>query len=103
MSRAVLTIICIPFFLIGGLFLYNDFNYYVLRADVNANDTGLHIGRIKARATEVERYLEQTGKLPTSKLLNCDWKLCEENFFWIWHIFPSEDNGYRLEFTKMSN
>ena len=103
MNRLVLSVISIPFLLVGTIALLMDFNSFILRAEVNANDTRLKIERIHKRAQEIDNYKKINGELPSNKQLACDWKPCPEHFFWLWKIKPDAENNYYLEFFKMGN
>tara|TARA_R110001599_G_C11863914_1_gene622097 strand:+ start:51 stop:548 length:498 start_codon:yes stop_codon:yes gene_type:complete len=103
MSRLVLSIISLPFLLVGVVALLSDFNSFILRAEINANDTRLQIGRVHQRALEIDKYLAVNGELPSNKQLACDWKPCPEHFFWLWNLIPSAGSNYKLEFLKIGS
>ncbi len=103
MNRGALIIVSIPFLFVGLFFAWFDFSNLVLDAKTTANDTRLQIQRTKNRALEIDNYFNEFGKLPTNKLLACDWQPCPEHFFWLWELVPSENGEYTLNYIKMSN
>lgn len=101
-NRIILIRRSIPFFFVGGFFLYSSFVNYVIHADKHANNAKDDVQLLRSNALKVQEYIMDNGRLPTTKELYCEpITPCRNKIIDDYgKIFPN-NNEYKLEIPRV--
>jgi len=103
LKRDKITIIkrSIPFFVIGGFFLYSSFVNYVIHADKHVNNALEDVQLLHSHALKIQEYIRIKGKIPNNKELYCEPEFrCKNKIINDYGKIILNNNGYKLEVPR---